>query len=57
VIGCIAGSRAPPRVMVSGDWPEPFAMNVNVTTEPCPDTPPVFGGRVAVICSVPLVSS
>src|SRR5229473_5537409 len=28
-----------------------------VTTAPCPDTPPAPGGRVAVICNVPVVSS
>ena len=56
-IGCIAGSRAPPRVMVRADWPGPFAMNVSVTTAPCPETPPAPGGRVAVICSVPVAGS
>ena len=38
--------------MVRADWPGPFAMNVSVTTAPCPETPPAPGGRVAVICSV-----
>src|ERR1700751_3903129 len=49
-MGCMPGSLAPPFEMVRVDWPLLFAMKVNVTTAPCPDTPLEPGGRVAVIC-------
>src|SRR5882757_4020906 len=57
VMACMAGSRAPPRVMVNEDCPGAFAMKVNVTTAPWPETPPAPGGRVAVTCRVPVDGS
>ena len=48
-MGCIPGSRAPPRVITRADCPGDFAIIVSVTTAPCPETAPEPGGRDAVM--------
>ena len=50
LIACSPGSRAPPRVMVSGVCPLAFAWKVSVTTHHWPEMPLAPLGRDAVIC-------
>src|SRR5579862_3213241 len=56
-VGCIPGSRIPPFEIARFDCPDAFAIKVTVTTGPAPEIPVAPGGRVAVICRVPVVSS
>src|SRR5262245_58140862 len=51
------GSRAPPCEITNIDCPGAFACMVSTTTDPFPETPPEEGGRVAVTCTVPVLSS
>jgi len=54
---CMPGSRAPPRVMVKGVARSTSPEKSWLPPHPGPKLRPAPGGRVAVICSVPLVSS